>query len=156
MINSLARTQSRANTLEHVQSQSGSQTRTHTREGEGGRAALPLAPPTMSQSQSQSGGASHRQTSLAVAVCSLHSCRLWLPPPLLFLLPFPPFAPPPLHCPVSLAAPFYHCVRLRGLFARVNIKFEPQPNEPSRVEPPTTAAASAAATFFWPWAWQGG
>lgn len=56
-------------------------------------------------------------------------------------LPCPPLGP------VSLAAPFYHCVRLRGLFARVNIKFEPQANEPSRAEPSREQEAGYA-TFF--------
>lgn len=57
-------------------------------------------------------------------------------------LPCPPLGP------VSLAAPFYHCVRLRGLFARVNIKFEPQANEPSRAE--QGAGSRVCNVFFGP------
>lgn len=130
----------------------------HTLEREReGELHCPLPRPQChSHSHSQAGQATDKlHLQLQFAVCIAAGCGC---PPLSFpfLFPLTLFAPPRLHCPVSLAAPFYHCVRLRGLFARVNIKFEPQPNEPSRVEPPTTAAASAAATFFWPWAWQGG
>lgn len=138
-----------------------------------GKATPPTSsqlPPTMSQSQSQSQsqcgrvgggggkrrGTSHRQTSLAVAVCSLHSCPAAADHPLPQSLTDPPLPTPlpcpALHCPplgpVSLAAPFYHCVRLRGLFARVNIKFEPQANEPSRAE--QGAGSRVCNVFFGP------